>query len=203
MTQRDIVSRHLYSCVWYIFYIDGTGVLVDGIHKDIHIYVQLPYLDEDDETNGIAEFIGWNTFLSVNETQNPPYLYCNLSIPSPHGKWNDSKFDRASSGLVLFPIFRRCRFTTSRCRGSWYSPTLGISWVQHQKGHLRFIIFVPPWLVLFLRKHHQEAFSCVRKSLHMQIVFTNFHPRMACLDFKGSCNICQLMFPSYFDRMDL
>ena len=55
--------------------------------------------------------------LLVNETKNPQHLDRGRSIPATHGGLNDSRLGGASSGIVLSPIRRRYRSTTSRCSG--------------------------------------------------------------------------------------
>ena len=53
----------------------------------------------------------------VNETTNPQLFDCCRSIPATHGGYNDSRLGEASSGIVLSPILRRYRSTTSRWSG--------------------------------------------------------------------------------------
>ena len=53
----------------------------------------------------------------VNETKNLQHLDCGRSIPATHGGLNDYRLGGAAPGIVLSPIRRRYRATTSRCSG--------------------------------------------------------------------------------------
>ena len=140
----------------------------------------------------VPVFQDWNTLylcLLVNETKNPQHLCCGRSIPATHGGLNDSRLGGASSGIVLSPIRRRYRSTTTKVLWiliisnalamkdnscAWESCCVGPFAKNMLKGSIYCCMVAPMFHIICCRRFNCEAGNFSPENLFVFAVHGNY-----------------------------